>query len=69
MKKLFSILLIGLLATACGNNTTDSTTTTTAAPGAPGTDNVHGNIPDTSRAIKPGNPLPIDSSKVDSVPR
>lgn len=60
MKKLFSSLLLVSVLFACNNDkTTDSTE---SAPVTPGIDNVNGNIPDTTDAIRLNQPLPKDSS-------
>jgi hypothetical protein len=70
MKKLFSFLLVGLLAVSCNNDKTTETTTTQSSPGATGTDNVEGNIPDSTGGINLNQPMPQDSSGLnDSLPR
>ncbi len=59
MKKLFSILLLAGIFTACNSDST--TEGNGAAPVTPGIDNVNGNVPDTSETIRLNNPLPTDS--------
>ncbi|RYZ19976.1 MAG: hypothetical protein EOO10_23730 [Chitinophagaceae bacterium] len=62
MKKvLFSLLVIVTFA-ACGNDQT--TESNEAAPVTPGADNVNGNIPDTTDAIRLNQSSPKDSSNI-----
>lgn len=63
MKTLFFALLTTCFFVACGNDNSD--TEVKSAPVTPGIDNVEGNIPDTTRAIRLERPLPEDSSRVD----
>ena len=73
MKKLFFVLLVTGLLTACGGNDQDNKDVNVeSAPVTPGLDNVDGNMPDTSRAIRLNTNLPNDSvtgTAADTVPR
>lgn len=66
MKKAFFTLLIGGCLLACNNDQSPQPATDVkTAPVTPGIDNVNGNIPDTTRAIRLEQPLPKDSSRLD----
>ena len=62
MKKLFFTLLTAAVFVACGNDKT--TESNESGPVAPGADNVNGNIPDTSDAIRLNETPPKDSSGI-----
>jgi hypothetical protein len=67
MKKFLALLLIGIGMAACNNDKTANTNDSIESnPGTPGMDNVHGNVADTTGAIKLNQPLPQDSSAFDS---
>jgi hypothetical protein len=66
MKKVFSILALCAFA-ACGSDNTTSDAETKSAPVTPGIENVNGNIPDTTDALRLNSPLPTDSITKDSV--
>jgi hypothetical protein len=65
MKKMIACLLLAGFFAACNSDkTTKSEADTKSAPVTPGIENVNGNIPDTTRAIRLNRPLPKDSSQV-----
>jgi len=69
MKMIFSGLLLASLFCACnGDKTSNTNADVQSAPVTPGIDNVNGNVPDTTRAIRLNNPLPKDSSLVNDSP-
>ena len=69
MKPIFSCLLFVSFFCACnGDHKENSETDATSAPVTPGSDNVNGNVPDTTRAIRLNQPLPKDSTLVNDSP-
>lgn len=67
MSRLSYLLFSGFILLACNNSANEITSAdSTAAPVTPGIDNVNGNIPDTGSAIHLNEPLPKDSSKIDT---
>ncbi|HET7898773.1 MAG TPA: hypothetical protein VFL47_13910 [Flavisolibacter sp.] len=69
MKSFFSGLLFVAFFCACnGNQKDNSETDATSAPVTPGIDNVNGNVPDTTGAIRLNRPLPKDSTLVNDSP-
>jgi hypothetical protein len=61
MKKLLSIFFVAAFFTSCGGGDANDETNAPSAPVTPGIDNVNGNIPDTTGAIRLNRSLPIDS--------
>lgn len=67
MGRLSYLLFSGFILLACNNSANETTSAdSTGAPVKPGIDNVNGNIPDTGSAIQLNEPLPKDSSNLDS---
>lgn len=61
------LLAVSLAALSCGNN---KTTEAQPSPVTTATDNVDGNVPDSTNSINLNRPLPTDSSGLnDSTPR
>jgi hypothetical protein len=65
-------ILYGLFFTAficaCNGDKSADSSDGKSAPVTPGIDNVDGNIPDTTRAIRLNEPLPKDSTLVNDSP-
>lgn len=70
MKKQFFCLLSAVALSACGSNDTTNAADSPSGPTTPATENVDGNIPDSTNSVNLNEPMPVDSSAVkDSTPR
>lgn len=65
MKKLFDFIIAISFFTACNNSSNTTTSADSAtAPANTGTENVNGNVPDTTSGMTLNQSLPVDSSRL-----
>ena len=68
MKAILYGLFLTVFFCACNGDQSTESSDVKSAPVTPGIDNVDGNIPDTTRAIRLNEPLPKDSTLVNDSP-